>query len=154
MIGSGPRDLYDLESKVGSNCIVCTEQFSYKTNAEIDTSEIVEGLPPDPSSGIDAPVAIVLEVVQGQGENEGLMRGVDMGCTESRRLFRVRCPEAGLPLEASDPHDEMLKFMPLLTINAVELATALDIVEARFHEAMAGSVAVTTAMVRESLLVQ
>lgn len=154
MIRSGPKNIYGLEPKTGSYCIVVPEQFSDITNTETDTSEIVERLSPGLSSEVDEQVTIVLEAVQDERKNEGLMQGINTASAESRRLFRTRHLEAGLRLEASGPHDEMLAFMPPLTINAVELATALDIVEARFHEAMADSVAAPTAVVMEPLLIQ
>lgn len=87
-------------------------------------------------------------------KGKGLMQGIDMGSAEACRLLRRRCFEAGLLLEACGPHDEVLKFMPPLTIDTVELTTALDIVEEYFHEDMTGTVAARAATTDGSMFVQ
>ena len=71
----------------------------------------------------------------------GMMRGLDMGSGQSAARVTQACFDAGLIIETSGGHDEIVKVLAPLTIDDDVLAAGLDILEQSVRAAMAPSFA-------------
>lgn len=72
----------------------------------------------------------------------GMMRGVNAGSGELASTVTAACFDAGLIIETSGAHDEVIKVLAPLIIDDATLATGLDILETKIREAMAADYAV------------
>ncbi|MDZ4366840.1 MAG: diaminobutyrate--2-oxoglutarate transaminase, partial [Afipia sp.] len=72
----------------------------------------------------------------------GMMRGVNTGSGELASAVTAACFDAGLIIETSGAHDEVIKVLAPLIIDDATLATGLDILETKIREAMAADYAV------------
>jgi diaminobutyrate-2-oxoglutarate transaminase len=59
----------------------------------------------------------------------GMMRGIDVGSGEAASIITAACFEAGLIIETSGAHDEIVKVLAPLIIDDALLAAGLDILE-------------------------
>ncbi|MDN2565433.1 diaminobutyrate--2-oxoglutarate transaminase [Aquibium sp. A9E412] len=62
-------------------------------------------------------------------KGRGMMMGVDVGSGETASEICARCFEAGLVIETSGAHDEVVKVLAPLTIDEALFARGLDILE-------------------------
>ncbi len=65
----------------------------------------------------------------------GMMRGINLGSGELAAAVTAACFEAGLIIETSGAHDEVIKVLAPLVIDDAVLALGLDILEAKIREA-------------------
>lgn len=72
----------------------------------------------------------------------GMMRGVNTGSGELASAVTAACFDAGLIIETSGAHDEVIKVLAPLIIDDATLATGLDILETKIRQAMAADYAV------------
>ena len=72
----------------------------------------------------------------------GMMRGVSMGSGELAAQVTAACFDAGLIIETSGAHDEVVKVLAPLVIDDALLAAGLDILEDKIREAVADDYAV------------
>lgn len=72
----------------------------------------------------------------------GMMRGVNTGSGELASAVTAACFDAGLIIETSGAHDEVIKVLAPLVIDDATLTTGLDILETKIREAMAADYAV------------
>lgn len=72
----------------------------------------------------------------------GMMRGVSTGSGELAGAITAACFDAGLIIETSGAHDEVIKVLAPLVIDDAVLGAGLDILETRIREAMAAEYAV------------
>ncbi|PQM27371.1 diaminobutyrate--2-oxoglutarate transaminase [Sphingopyxis lindanitolerans] len=72
----------------------------------------------------------------------GMMRGVNTGSGDLAGAVTTACFDAGLIIETSGAHDEVIKVLAPLTIDDATLAVGLDILETKIREAMADDYAV------------
>lgn len=72
----------------------------------------------------------------------GLMRGINVGSGELAGAVTAACFDAGLIIETSGAHDEVIKVLAPLVIDDAVLSAGLDILEARIRNAMTGDFAV------------
>src|SRR3546814_1313179 len=66
-----------------------------------------------------------------------MMRGINVGSGELADAVTTACFDAGLIIETSGPHGEVIKILAPLVIDDALLAQGLDILETRLREAMA-----------------
>jgi diaminobutyrate-2-oxoglutarate transaminase len=71
-----------------------------------------------------------------------MMRGVSTGSGELAGAITAACFDAGLIIETSGAHDEVIKVLAPLVIDDAVLGAGLDILETRIREAMAAEYAV------------
>jgi diaminobutyrate-2-oxoglutarate transaminase len=74
--------------------------------------------------------AIAAKVPGAKLKGRGMMRGIDMGSGDAASDVCARAFTAGLVIETSGAHDEVVKFLAPLTIPREQLAEGLDILEA------------------------
>jgi diaminobutyrate-2-oxoglutarate transaminase len=72
----------------------------------------------------------------------GMMRGVNTGSGELAAAVPAACFDAGLIIETSGAHDEVIKVLAPLVIDDATLGAGLDILETKIREAMADDYAV------------
>ena len=72
----------------------------------------------------------------------GMMRGVNLGSGELAAAVTAACFDAGLIIETSGAHDEVVKVLAPLVIDDAILAAGLDILEIKIRDAMAADYAV------------
>ena len=72
----------------------------------------------------------------------GMMRGISMGSGELAGAVTAACFDAGLIIETSGAHDEVIKVLAPLVIDDATLGVGLDILETRIRDAMAADYAV------------
>lgn len=72
----------------------------------------------------------------------GMMRGVNTGSGELASAVTAACFDAGLIIETSGAHDEVIKVLAPLIIDDATLATGLDILETKIRQAMVADYAV------------
>ncbi|WP_407696744.1 diaminobutyrate--2-oxoglutarate transaminase [Sphingopyxis macrogoltabida] len=72
----------------------------------------------------------------------GMMRGINVGSGELAATVTGACFDAGLIIETSGAHDEVIKVLAPLVIDDAVLGTGLDILETKIREAMAADYAV------------
>jgi len=72
----------------------------------------------------------------------GMMRGVNLGSGELAAAVTAACFDAGLIIETSGAHDEVVKVLAPLVIDDAILAAGLDILETHIRDAMAADYAV------------
>lgn len=72
----------------------------------------------------------------------GMMRGVNLGSSELAAAVTAACFDAGLIIETSGAHDEVIKVLAPLVIDDAILAAGLDILEIKIRDAMAADYAV------------
>jgi diaminobutyrate-2-oxoglutarate transaminase len=72
----------------------------------------------------------------------GMMRGVNTGSGELAAAVTAACFDAGLIIETSGAHDEVIKVLAPLVIDDATLGAGLDILEIKIREAMADDYAV------------
>lgn len=72
----------------------------------------------------------------------GMMRGVSTGSGDLAGAITAACFNAGLIIETSGAHDEVIKVLAPLVIDDAVLSAGLDILETRIREAMAADYAV------------
>ena len=72
----------------------------------------------------------------------GMMRGVSTGSGDLAGAITAACFDAGLIIETSGAHDEVIKVLAPLVIDDAVLSAGLDILETRIREAMAADYAV------------
>ncbi len=72
----------------------------------------------------------------------GMMRGVSTGSGEVASAVTTACFDAGLIIETSGAHDEVIKVLAPLVIDDATLAAGLDILETKIREAMVDEYAV------------
>ncbi|RYY27632.1 MAG: diaminobutyrate--2-oxoglutarate transaminase [Sphingomonadales bacterium] len=66
----------------------------------------------------------------------GMMRGIDMGSGEAASVVTSTCFTAGLIIETSGAHDEIVKVLAPLTIDDTVFAAGLDILEQAIRGAL------------------
>ncbi|MFN3517972.1 MAG: diaminobutyrate--2-oxoglutarate transaminase [Sphingomonas sp.] len=66
----------------------------------------------------------------------GMMRGINVGSGELASQVTAACFDAGLIIETSGAHDEVIKVLAPLVIDDAVLSHGLDMLEARLGEAM------------------
>lgn len=66
----------------------------------------------------------------------GMMRGINVGSGELASQVTAACFQAGLIIETSGAHDEVIKVLAPLVIDDAVLSAGLDILEARLNDAM------------------
>ena len=71
-----------------------------------------------------------------------MMRGVNVGSGELAASVTAACFDAGLIIETSGAHDEVIKVLAPLVIDDAVLGAGLDILETKIREAMAADYAV------------
>ncbi|MBN9003699.1 MAG: aminotransferase class III-fold pyridoxal phosphate-dependent enzyme, partial [Rhizobiales bacterium] len=69
----------------------------------------------------------------------GMMRGLDVGSGDIAAAITSACFDAGLIIETSGAHDEIVKVLAPLTIDDSALSTGLDILAKSVRTVMAGS---------------
>lgn len=69
----------------------------------------------------------------------GMMRGIDVGSGEVAETITSACFAAGLIIETSGAHDEIVKVLAPLVIDDADLITGLDILENSIRTVMTGS---------------
>lgn len=72
----------------------------------------------------------------------GMMRGISTGSGELAGAVTAACFDAGLIIETSGAHDEVIKVLAPLVIDDATLGVGLDILETRIRDAMAADYAV------------
>ena len=72
----------------------------------------------------------------------GMMRGISLGSGDLAAQVTAACFDAGLIIETSGAHDEVVKVLAPLVIDDALLATGLDILEDKIREAAADNYAV------------
>jgi diaminobutyrate-2-oxoglutarate transaminase len=72
----------------------------------------------------------------------GMMRGINVGSGERAGAITAACFDAGLIIETSGAHDEIVKVLAPLVIDDALLSAGLDILETKIREAMADDYAV------------
>lgn len=72
----------------------------------------------------------------------GMMRGINVGSGELAASVTAACFDAGLIIETSGAHDEVIKVLAPLVIDDAVFGAGLDILETRIREAMATDYAV------------
>ena len=72
----------------------------------------------------------------------GMMRGVNVGSGELASTVTAACFDAGLIIETSGAHDEVIKVLAPLVIDDAVLGTGLDILETKIRQATAADYAV------------
>jgi diaminobutyrate-2-oxoglutarate transaminase len=72
----------------------------------------------------------------------GMMRGINVGSGELAAAVTAACFDAGLIIETSGAHDEVIKVLAPLIIDDALLGAGLDILETKIREAMAANYAV------------
>ena len=72
----------------------------------------------------------------------GMMRGVSTGSGDLAGAITAACFDAGLIIETSGAHDEVIKVLAPLVIDDAVFSAGLDILETRIREAMAADYAV------------
>lgn len=72
----------------------------------------------------------------------GMMRGINTGSGELAAAVTAACFDAGLIIETSGAHDEVIKVLAPLVIDDATLGTGLDILETQIRDAMAADYAV------------
>ena len=72
----------------------------------------------------------------------GMMRGISTGSGELAGTVTAACFDAGLIIETSGAHDEVIKVLAPLVIDDATLGVGLDILETRIREAMTSEYAV------------
>src|SRR3546814_13662436 len=72
----------------------------------------------------------------------GMMRGINVGSGELADAVTTACFDAGLIIETSGAHGEVVKILAPLIIDDALLASGLDILETRLREAVADDFAV------------
>ncbi|WP_422062300.1 diaminobutyrate--2-oxoglutarate transaminase [Sphingopyxis sp.] len=72
----------------------------------------------------------------------GMMRGISTGSGELAGTVTAACFDAGLIIETSGAHDEVIKVLAPLVIDDATLGVGLDILETRIRDAMAADYAV------------
>lgn len=72
----------------------------------------------------------------------GMMRGISVGSGELAATITRACFDAGLIIETSGPHDEVIKVLAPLVIDDAALAAGLDVLEDKCRAAMAADLAV------------
>ncbi|AJA10036.1 Diaminobutyrate-2-oxoglutarate transaminase [Sphingopyxis fribergensis] len=72
----------------------------------------------------------------------GMMRGINTGSGELAGTVTAACFDAGLIIETSGAHDEVIKVLAPLVIDDATLGVGLDILETRIREAMTSEYAV------------
>jgi diaminobutyrate-2-oxoglutarate transaminase len=114
--------------------VTATEALGYwEDDALRDAIERKASLVEERLEGIAAEYPEAEIEVRGRGLIQGLAMGVvDLACEVSRCCF-----ERGLVIETAGHHDEVLKFLPPLTIEDGALVEGLDIVEASLQVALA-----------------
>src|SRR3546814_9560902 len=75
----------------------------------------------------------------------GMMRGINVGSGELADAVTTACFDAGLIIETSGAHGEVVKILAPLIIDDALLASGLDILETRLREAVADDFAVRSA---------
>ena len=71
-----------------------------------------------------------------------MMRGVNVASGEFASAVTAACFDAGLIIETSGAHDEVIKVLAPLVIDDAVLSTGLDILETKIRDAMAADYAV------------
>jgi diaminobutyrate-2-oxoglutarate transaminase len=69
----------------------------------------------------------------------GMMRGLDVGSGDIAAAITSACFDAGVIIETSGAHDEIVKVLAPLTIDDSALSTGLDILAKSVRTVMAGS---------------
>jgi len=69
----------------------------------------------------------------------GMMRGIDMGSGENASAVTTACFDRGLIIETSGPHDEIVKVLAPLTIDADVFEAGLDILETTVGDVLSRS---------------
>ena len=69
----------------------------------------------------------------------GMMRGIDVGSGETAETITSACFAAGLVIETSGAHDEIVKVLAPLTIDDAVLSAGLDILEESVRMVLTGS---------------
>jgi len=69
----------------------------------------------------------------------GMMRGIDVGSGETAETITSACFAAGLIIETSGAHDEIVKVLAPLTIDDAVLSAGLDILEESVRMVLTGS---------------
>src|SRR5690606_26188361 len=72
----------------------------------------------------------------------GMMRGIDLGSGELAATVTAACFDAGLIIETSGAHDEVIKVLAPLVIDDAVLGIGLDILETKIREAAENNYAV------------
>lgn len=72
----------------------------------------------------------------------GMMRGISIGSGELAGAVTAACFDAGLIIETSGAHDEVIKVLAPLVIDEATLGVGLDILEMRIREVMTTEYAV------------
>ncbi len=72
----------------------------------------------------------------------GMMRGVNTGSGDLAGAVTAACFDAGLIIETSGAHDEVIKVLAPLVIDDATLTAGLDILETKIRETMAADYAV------------
>lgn len=72
----------------------------------------------------------------------GMMRGISTGSGELAGAVTAACFDAGLIIETSGAHDEVIKVLAPLVIDDATLGVGLDILETQVRDAMAADYAV------------
>lgn len=75
-------------------------------------------------------------------KGRGMMRGVNVGSGELAATVTAACFAAGLIIETSGAHDEVIKILAPLIIDDAALETGLNILETQIHAAMAAETAI------------
>ncbi|SKB73253.1 diaminobutyrate--2-oxoglutarate transaminase [Sphingopyxis flava] len=77
-----------------------------------------------------------------EARGRGMMRGINLGSGELAATVTAACFDAGLIIETSGAHDEVIKVLAPLVIDDAVLGIGLDILETKIREAAENNYAV------------